>query len=165
MGHSWVWGGTVTSLSPHTPWAAVMLLIVLSVTASSSKEHFYLCPAAVSHPPEASLTLWWLLQAVALWPWHQQPQLPTSLGEGHPSRRWIQFDWKDEEFLDGLAVFSAGAGCQPGPWGTHQPCRGEVCGWGSCGPGPPSVPPPRPWCCLRCTAAGMGACTGSPCPP
>lgn len=56
----------MTSLSPHTPWAAVMFLTVLSVTASSSKQHFYLCPAAVSHPPEASLPLSWLLQAVAL---------------------------------------------------------------------------------------------------
>lgn len=85
MGHSWVWGGTVTSLSPHTPRAAVMLLTVLSATASSSKQHFYLCPAAVSHPPEASLVLWWLLQAVTLWLWCSHPQLATSLGEGHPS--------------------------------------------------------------------------------
>lgn len=158
-------GVTVTSLSPHTPWAVVTLLTVLSVAASSRKQHFYLCPAAVSHPPVASLPLWRLLQAVAPWLWHPHPQLATSLGEGHSTRKWIQFDWKDEAVLGGLAVPSAVAGCQPGPRGTHQPCRGKGCGWGSCGPGPPSVPPPRPWCSRRCTLRDAGGYSWSPCPP
>lgn len=38
----------------------------LQQTAFLSVSSFYLCPATVSHPPEASLMLWQLLQAVAL---------------------------------------------------------------------------------------------------
>lgn len=95
-------GGTVALPSPRTPqaaWAATTLLTVPSVTADSSKWRFYLRPAAVTRPPEASLPLWWLAPTVARRPWHLQPQLATGLGEGHPGGGRIGLDCKDEVVL------------------------------------------------------------------
>lgn len=88
--------GTLASPSPHAPQAATTLLTSLSVTAGSGKRHFYLRPAAVAHPLEASLPLQRLAPTVTRRPRHPQPQPATGFVEGHPSRGRIQLDWKDE---------------------------------------------------------------------
>lgn len=92
-------GGTVASPSPRAPqpaWAATTLLTVPSVTAGSGKWCFYLRPATVSHPPEASLPLQRLAPTVAWWPRHPQPQPAAGLGEGCPGGGRIQLDCKEE---------------------------------------------------------------------
>lgn len=86
----------MASLSPHAPWAAVMLPTIPSVTAGPGKRHFYLRPAAITLPPEASLPLRRLAPVVARRPRHPQVQLATGLGEGHPGGGRMQLDCKDE---------------------------------------------------------------------